>query len=952
MSAPTSGEMVYNNDWYIGANKEISISNQIIILNGNLVINATGTLILDAVTLILNNTLSNQFDIIVKDNGRLSVSNSTIKSTPVAACSKIVFNHGSNGSLKNIRIPTLGCTTSSISGVFLDSSNVILDNCSISNSTYAVFVNHSSPAMIEVSLANCKFGIFGRDTHSYIKDCTVANCNTSIQLLNGSNITAVDSVIPEPKLYDTSKLILKKILPIQVIFSKPYIKPVENSDILLKNEDKTLYSTQKYGGTDEQTNGTGRIEPLTVIQKIYSGQKITDCSTSISVNYKSRAKINNIINFSSPQPGQIIFENYEPILNYPNVNPWSGAPGETYSFSILYMDLDNDPPVKMDVEIDGQNYQMVTETNNKDWRNGSWFHYNKTLPVGEHCFKFIVNDGLGFPDIYYPSGGASNISGPSVAHKNSEPILTDGSVSPATGDENTVFRYKIKYSDAELDAPMIAKVFIDNLPHDMTECPPDEVGGNGNDQSQNIWFEFTTRLNVGAHTFFFKFKDDNGSEVVRWPVEGQAGEVIDGPMVVDFENTPPQVGNGTVTPAIGHRLIRFSYTISYYDLEGDIPTVAWIIIDGIPFNLTRARIAQHIYFYETLLPLGQHFFHFEFWDALNEHFVRYPAEADVEILGPIVLDLPPVLGVGNVTPNLGTPEDMFDFSMLYSDPENDWPVLAAVVIDNQSFNLSIRDYSQVNGSEENTDDERQVLVLSYSTQLPIGDHNFFFVVQSGEYILRYPGTGYLTGPTVVLTTNTKPDQEPDDTQDVPEQNYTGQETTTDNDTAAATQENGTRKDQKVLEPLNKFEVLSYGINEFDGSSKNEYIFVINCVIPTEILKDVMCWVYINEESYLMNMKKTSEDNLTRFSLMIILAPGEHYYHFLFKLGDSMVRYPHLGEFRGPVIVDNEITQETTERINENQDYRDIQVMAILILLLSFIVFSIYYTYFAPKKGIR
>jgi hypothetical protein len=102
----------------------------------------------------------------------------------------------------------------------------------------------------------------------------------------------------------------------------------------------------------------------------------------------------------------------------------------------------------------------------------------------------------------------------------------------------------------------------------------------------------------------------------------------------------------------------------------------------------------------------------------------------------------------------------------------------------------------------------------------------------------------------------------------------------------------------------------------------------------------------------MNVRKNLENNITRVILSIKLAPGEHCYHFEFKLGPDTVRYPYLGEFRGPVVLELDSTQESSERGSQNPVLDNIQIIAILILLLSFVIFSIYYTYFAPKKRLR
>jgi hypothetical protein len=666
-----------------------------------------------------------------------------------------------------------------------------------------------------------------------ITNCTIANCDTSIWLEYNSNITFIDSTFENPTLDNTSKLLSKYILDLQIIFNKPFVKPIKHADILVVNKGKTLYSTEKFGGNNSRTNANGRINPMQVAQKLYSGKNQIDYTTIISVNYKTRAKCNKLINITPCQSEIITFENNQPILSFPNVTPWSGTIEDVFSYSINYMDKDNDPPGKVNVEIDDNIFQMVNKDNNYDWRNGTWFEYNTTLEFGEHKFRFIINDDLSFPDIYVPEGKTKYFDGPTVELKNSDPVLSSGTVSPKTGNTNTEFRYKIKYYDADNDPPAIAKVYIDNLPHSMTQFTsedPEENNGTDHGQDLGIWYEFVTRLTIGQHSFFFKFKDNNGSSVICWPEEDQKDNVIIGPVVNDFENEPPQLGNGSVTPKYGHRLIQFSYTISYYDPEGDIPTIAIVVIDGEPFDLTRARIAQNIYFYETFLPLGEHFFHYEFWDAENEHFVRFPTGEYVEIVGPIVFDLPPALEVDDVTPEVGTPETVFKFSLKYDDPENDWPEIAKVIINNRSFNLSIEEIPNDNLDSENDEDSNQGLLLSYSTRLLTGEYSYYFVIHSGIYILRYPASDYFIGPTVLITTDIPIDPRPDDNS-----NDTGNNSTDQNTTQEPAQPlpimNDTSNDLDISDILAEFEVLDYGIREVMGPDGIEYMFFANCEVP-------------------------------------------------------------------------------------------------------------------------
>jgi hypothetical protein len=573
-----------------------------------------------------------------------------------------------------------------------------------------------------------------------------------------------------------------------------------------------------------------------------------------------------------------------------------------------------------------------------------------------HEFRFVSNDGFGFEDVYTPEGGVKYFSGPVVEIPNSAPILLDGSVNPNEGNQDTIFRYLIRYFDVDGDKPALAKVYIDNLPHTMIRVEKD-IPTENDCAGQGTWYEFQTRLLVGNHDFYFKFRDNNGSFIERWPEDDEDADiVIEGPAVYSFKNSVPTIGNGSVSPTIGHRLIRFSYTISYFDIDGDLPTIAMVIIDSKAYNLTRARIAQNIYFYETYLPLGEHYFHFIFGDEINDHYVRYPSDKGLEIYGPIVIDIPPLLEAGQITPQSGGQDTIFNFSIIYKDPEADPPKNASVIIDNQSYILVKTPLEpKLTDADVSTPSSDNELLLSYSTHLGVGSHSFYFLIQSGNYLLRYPSSGYLSGPVVKPEAEMNPNQTSNSTPDNHKNTTSDEENNTDSDPESIPKE---YDDGTLPEELDENDmiltVINYSVTKLKDPSGTNYFFIVYCQIPEELFKNSQCWLYINGESFLMNPKHNVEKNDTHFVLYIYLSPGEHYYHFLFKVGETMIRYPYKGEFQGPNVEEDVGIgdQQVAERNLLSGNVENIQIIAIVSLSLAFIIFSIYYSYYIPKKKLK
>ena len=64
--------------------------------------------------------------------------------------------------------------------------------------------------------------------------------------------------------------------------------------------------------------------------------------------------------------------------------------------------------------------------------------------------------------------GLYNLCVSTVGSGNSPPILSNGSVTPSSGNTSTVFTYEVTYSDPDGDEPSVHQVYIDGVSHDMS----------------------------------------------------------------------------------------------------------------------------------------------------------------------------------------------------------------------------------------------------------------------------------------------------------------------------------------------------------------------------------------------------------------------------------------------------------------------------------------------------
>ena len=70
----------------------------------------------------------------------------------------------------------------------------------------------------------------------------------------------------------------------------------------------------------------------------------------------------------------------------------------------------------------------------------------------------------------------------------------------------------------------------------------------------------------------------------------------------------PELKDGIVFPSVGTTSTIFTYLVTYYDPDGDLPEYVRVIIDGFEFDMQTTDNVQ--YYYSTTLPPGTHWYSF------------------------------------------------------------------------------------------------------------------------------------------------------------------------------------------------------------------------------------------------------------------------------------------------------------------------------------------------------
>jgi hypothetical protein len=87
-----------------------------------------------------------------------------------------------------------------------------------------------------------------------------------------------------------------------------------------------------------------------------------------------------------------------------------------------------------------------------------------------------------------------------------------------------------------------------------------------------------------------------------------------------YRNNAPKLSNTTMTPSEGNIKTSFTFSIHYYDADGDAPKIIQVVIDDIPRNLklgTGENASNGVYYYNSTLSEGIQTYYFTASDGLE-----------------------------------------------------------------------------------------------------------------------------------------------------------------------------------------------------------------------------------------------------------------------------------------------------------------------------------------------
>jgi hypothetical protein len=200
-----------------------------------------------------------------------------------------------------------------------------------------------------------------------------------------------------------------------------------------------------------------------------------------------------------------------------NVTVRDGNGGQDSTYFILTVGFINKNPVISTQDITTANvdesYSVSyaasddrTPSENLEWSmtsSASWLNFNaatRTLSGRPQ----IANEGTFWVNIVVGDGEGGftsrNFTLTVLPHipPNTPPQLTNGKMTPASGDSDTTFTFSVHYYDEDGDPPSSIKVIIDGGPHEMALDSGDNSDGR---------YIYNVKLTPGTHDFYFTASD-------------------------------------------------------------------------------------------------------------------------------------------------------------------------------------------------------------------------------------------------------------------------------------------------------------------------------------------------------------------------------------------------------------------------------------------------------------
>jgi hypothetical protein len=178
------------------------------------------------------------------------------------------------------------------------------------------------------------------------------------------------------------------------------------------------------------------------------------------------------------------------------------------------------------------------------------------------------------------------------------PELVNGTVSPSSGDQFTVFSFSVVYRDMDNNMPEQIYVHINGTAYTMPKAIAEEL-----DYRIGCTYRFSSQFphQTGNMSFYFSCSDGMHSNI---------STTFFGPSITEVNSFCPELLNPVVFPLEGTNSTLFTFAVQYKDVDNNYPSMITITINATTHAMTPVdttdenMVDGRIYYYMTPLVWG------------------------------------------------------------------------------------------------------------------------------------------------------------------------------------------------------------------------------------------------------------------------------------------------------------------------------------------------------------
>ncbi len=298
----------------------------------------------------------------------------------------------------------------------------------------------------------------------------------------------------------------------------------------------------------------------------------------------------------------------KPTLTDVSVTPKIGYADTLITFIVNYTDLDNEAPLQINVRlINYMSYEMVKQDElDNDYTDGCIYVL---------CINLIPRDG-NYSYYFYCSDDGVNSASTNTYNDlriHSKPVLTNEYVTPSSGYPDTLFTFRVTYTDLDNDAPSQINLIINGTPYVMVK-----YNYYDNYYADGCIYENTTYLSLAPYNYIYYFNCSDGEHYYTTSVYNN----------LRIHNKPT-LSIESVSPKQGYENTLISFRVNYTDLDNEVPSQIRVIINGIHYSMIKQDFSDNnfsdgcIYVFSCYLSPSS--YNYTYWFRYSDDGVNFLA---------------------------------------------------------------------------------------------------------------------------------------------------------------------------------------------------------------------------------------------------------------------------------------------------------------------------------------